>query len=331
MATRSNEFPLEYAVRAWIRRHSGEWTDDDELRLKQWLEIGPENRAAYDKVAALWRTAGKLERPAAAQATVVERCWTGGRLAVAGVAVLTALLIFPAWRELDHWWNGVSVHWSTAQGEPKSLLLSDGTRALLDADSELITKFGAHSRIVSLVRGEASFTVTHDASRPFELEIGSGRVVDLGTRFDVERLQGVVHVAVFEGRVGIKTPRGELVLDAGRSSGYDNAGVLLAVRQADATAAIRPDGLRHFDNEPLAAVTARLERYHPVTFSFADPRLKALRVSGTFRCSDLPLAVRMLSAALPVKARWTGPQTVEWVASPPGDNSPGRNHTDTNE
>jgi ferric-dicitrate binding protein FerR (iron transport regulator) len=54
-----------------------------------------------------------------------------------------------------------------------------------------------------------------------------------------------------------------------------------------------------------------------VTFFFTDPRLKELRVSGTFKMGDLALFLRTLAAALPVEARWTAPQHIE-ISSRPG-------------
>lgn len=250
-----------------------------------------------------------------------DRQLTVSRIALACVVVLAVILAIPAWRQVDRWWNGTMLHWVAPRGESRTLVLEDGTQVLLDADSDLVARFGAHARRVSLVRGEALFTVTHDASRPFEIEIGPGRVVDLGTRFDVEKLPDAVRVAVFAGRVGIKTAHGEVVLGMGRGGGYDASGVLLPVRKVDATTTLRSDGERHFDSEPLAAVVARLARYHPVTFEFSEPRLQELRVSGTFRVTDLELFLRTVSAALPVEARWVGPQRMEFFPQGGADTS----------
>jgi transmembrane sensor len=311
MATGTSDSSLEQAIGAWTRRHSGTWTEEDERQLTAWLAAAPENRAAYEKVANVWQATGKLERRAY-DAAVPDRSLMAPRVALACAVVLAAVLAIPAWQQADRWWNGVTVHWVAPRGESRTLVLEDGTHVLLDSDSDLVAKFGAHARRVSLVRGEALFTVTHDASRPFEIEIGPGRVVDLGTRFDVEKLPDAVRVAVFEGRVGVKTVHGEVVLGAGRGCGYDDSGVLLPVRKVDAATTVRSDGERHFDSEPLVAVAARLARYHPVTFEFSDARLQELRLSGTFRVTDLELFLRTLSAALPVESRWVGPQRVEF-------------------
>jgi transmembrane sensor len=295
--------------------------------LEQWLAAAPEHRAAYEKVARFWDMAGRLESPGAD--VVVPRFMLAGLTArpvgVAFALVLVAALLVPGLHYLDRWWNGVPVHWIAPRGESKAVVLEDGTQVLLDADSDMVAKLGAHVRRVSLVRGEALFTVIHDVSRPFEIEIGKGRILDLGTRFDVERLPDAVRVVVFEGRVGVKAPHGEVVLGTGRSGGYDFSGTLLPVSKVDPATTLRPDGIRHFDSEPLSAVVARLSRYHQVSFVLADPRLQELRVSGTFRFADLPLFLRTLSAALPIEARWTGPQRVELVLK---DNPPGADPAD---
>jgi ferric-dicitrate binding protein FerR (iron transport regulator) len=118
---------------------------------------------------------------------------------------------------------------------------------------------------------------------------------------------------VYEGRVGVRTAQGEVVLETGRGGGYDDQGTLLPVNSVDATTMLQADGERRFDSEPLAAIAARFARYHPVTFVFANTELEDLRVSGTFRISDLTLFLRTLSTAFPIDARWTGSQRVEFV------------------
>ena len=305
-----SDLSRENAIRLWTRRQSGSWTEDDERHLAAWLAGSSTNRLAYERVVRLWSLAGRLERDG--YDVVVPRPMLKVRkAAMAGALVLIVALAVPGWLRIDRWWNGVPVRWTTTQGEFRTLQLADGTQVSLDADSELVVKLGAHARRVSLVRGEALFAVTHDASRPFEVEMGPGRLVDLGTRFDVEKLPDAVRVAVFEGRVGVETHHGEVVLGAGRRGGYDDRGNLLTTDQADTATVARADGLRHFDSEPLAVVLARMSRYHPVTFVFSQPQLEQLRVSGTFRLTDLSLFLRTLSAVLPVEVRWNGPQRVE--------------------
>lgn len=296
------------AVRAWTRRNSGTWTEADEADLQGWLAAAPEHRAAYDKVGRAWAAVGALEGRLPRLATRPRR---NRRPLLWAAAALLAVLAFPLWLATYNWWNGHPATWSVQRGQTRTLLLADGTRIVLDANSELEARIGARARHVVLLRGEALLTVAHDASRPFEVQVGRGRITDLGTRFDVENLQGRARVSVLEGRVGVETPRGKVQLEAGRAGGYDDNGALLPVREADRSVALWQQGQRHFDADPLPEVLERLGRYHPVTFMLSDPRLKELRVSGTFRTGDLPLFLRTLQAALPVEARWIDSQHVQ--------------------
>lgn len=245
-----------------------------------------------------------------------------------GTAVLLGIVLaIPAWRYIDSWWSGVPIHRIAGRGEPTKLTLKDGTRVLLDADSELVVKIGVGARRVALARGEAFFDVVHETSWPFQVEVGRGLVTALGTQFDVERLSDSSRVTVFEGRVGLKTPQGEVALSAGQSSGYENSGDLLSVNTVTRSGPFWQDGQRYFDSEPLADVVQRLARYHAVTFTFADPRLERLRVSGTFRTDDLSLFLRTLSAAFPVQARWVDSQHMEFIPRVDGHGKGIQEHT----
>jgi transmembrane sensor len=303
--------PLDHAVRAWTRKHSGTWSEGDETELRAWLGASPEHRAAYDKVARVWTNAGDLAGSYRLRAPPHRRFDARRILVTSCAAVLVAAVVGPLWRAGHNWWSGVPVRWTAARGEPRTLSLQDGTRVQLDADSELVVQLGARVRRVSLMRGEALFTVVHAASRPFEADVGAGRITDLGTRFDVETVNGATRIAVLEGRVGVVTPHGEMSLEAGRGGGYDRDGVLSAIKQVDDSVALWQQGQRRFDAELLTDVVERLQRYHAVTFEFADPHLQRLRLSGTFRMNDLEVFLRTLATALPVEARWINPHHIE--------------------
>jgi transmembrane sensor len=300
----------EQAVRAWTQRHSGTWTAADETNLQAWLAADPEHRAAFEKVGRAWTAAGeiggRLPRDAAtARPHQRHRIWA------AVAATLAAVLVYPIWVTCDNWWNGAPAEWAAKRGETRSIHLIDGTRVVLDADSEIETRIGARARHIVLRRGEALLTVAHDATRPFKVDTGAGQITDLGTQFDIENLRGLINVCVLEGRVGISTPRGKVILEAGRAGGYDGAGMLLPVRNADGNVTLWQNGQRHFDADRLSDVLERLTRYHVVTFVFTDPQLQELRVSGTFRTDNLPLFLRTLRAALPIETVWLSAQRVE--------------------
>ena len=305
---RVTDLRIERAVRAWTQRHSGSWTADDETQLQKWLAADPENRAAYEKAGRAWTVTGQM----AGRVTRETALWAPrARYGLWATAVLLAALAYPLWRFSDNWWHGIPTEWAAQPGETRTIQLADGTRVVLDAGSAIEARIGRRSRHIVLQRGEALLSVVHDASRPFKVDIGPGRVTDLGTRFDIERIQGKALVSVLEGRVGIWTPRGSLILDAGQASGYDSTGHLQPVSAIDGAVTIWETGQRHFNADRLSDVLERITRYHPVTFIFKDPELKDLRVSGTFRTDNLSLFLRTLRAALPIETLWLDAQRVE--------------------
>ena len=305
------EFYLQHAIRTWMQRHSGAWRESDEQALQAWLAANAEHREAYEKVARAWATAGALKHDPTYESAPSSR-FAITRAAIAACIALLALgagiALFPT---AIRWWNGPEVNLVTVKGQPQTFTLEDGTSVLLDADSQLVAHIGYHSRRASLVRGEALINVAHDPARPFEVALGAGRIRDLGTRFDIETLPDSNRIAVLEGRVGVLTARGQTLLVAGQSSGYDNAGNLQAVRSFDVTAVQWSQGRRHFDREPLGDVLERLARYHAVTFVYTDTRLRNLRFSGNFRTDDQELFLRTLAAALPIKLKYLDPGKVE--------------------
>jgi transmembrane sensor len=330
---------MEHAIRVWTRRHSGTWRESDETELQAWLAAATENREAYEKVARAWAIAGKLQRPAIADHPDVSRSGVQHRglssrsriVLTACAAVLVAALVAPLWNIAGRWWNGPEVHLSTIKGQPGSFVLDDGTKVLLDADSEATASIGAHARRLSLKRGEALLTVSHEAWRSFEVVSGAGRIRDLGTQFDIEALGGATRISVLEGRVEVLTSRGEGLLVAGQAGGYDRDGNLLMQKSLDAAVTRWSAGQRHFQDERLADVLTRLARYHEVAFAFSDERLRDLRVSGTFRIADLGLFLRTLGAALPIDVRYIDQQHVEITPRAQIPNQDSRQNQRTND
>ena len=312
--------PMERAIQSWTRRHSGTWLHTDEAELQTWLAEAEEHREAYGKVARAWDAAGQLRRAHETPLRPDERRprSIATKVALAACIVLSAIAgALPLGNIALRWWNGADVHLVTLKGQSKPFVLDDGTRVVLDADSELIAQMGFNRRRITLIRGEALFSVLHDASRPFEITAGSGRVQDLGTRFDMEALADSTRIRVLEGRVAVLTAHGHILLTAGQAGGYDRVGDLDPVRPFDQTATPWLEGQRHFDHERLGDVLERLARYHEVTFLFEDAELRNLRVSGTFKTADLDLFLRTLAAALPIEPRYLTQHQIEITSQAP--------------
>lgn len=107
------------------------------------------------------------------------------------------------------------------RGGEYSLVLSDGTRVWLNAETELTypTVFGKGERKLML-KGEACFEVVTDTARPFIVESFYNRVEVLGTRFNVSAYTGksAVKTTLLRGKVKVSNRKGQLVLSPGEQA-----------------------------------------------------------------------------------------------------------------
>jgi transmembrane sensor len=105
---------------------------------------------------------------------------------------------------------------TVAKVEP-GLRLADGSTATpLDPETLLVTAAAGPDRVlVRLERGRARFSVVHDASRLFRIEVGSVIIEDLGTEFTLARSGDRVRVQVAAGRVRVLWNGGQTELSSG--------------------------------------------------------------------------------------------------------------------
>jgi TolA-binding protein len=130
--------------------------------------------------------------------------WIGGAVALAAAALLTfgaplseSPIGTPRWTLAP----GARVEAPSAGVEA---LLADGSRLMLDQGTSLRGVVAqAHEVAIEVETGRATFDVARDPSREFRVEAGDVRVVVVGTRFSVQRVDGRVSVEVERGRVEV--------------------------------------------------------------------------------------------------------------------------------
>ncbi len=213
-------------------------TAADWLAFTDWLEADAAHAAAYDRVALADRMMpiATFEAPSAASEPAPTpvlpvaanddapraRHWRrvlGGSVAAAVAAVLIVPLALP------HGPAPYAVE--TAAGERRVVALGDGTRIEMGGDTRL-TLDRHDDRVAVLDRGQALFTVRHDADHPFTLTAGTVEIRDLGTVFDVavtgKDRRARLAVQVAEGSVMVRPDRAPVVLTRGQTLTTDMAG-----------------------------------------------------------------------------------------------------------
>ena len=310
--TKSNDIPSgsvhELAVSWMTRLQSDACTNQDRHDFEAWLAQSEAHRTALSEVAAFWEGLSRLEPHAAPQLDAARaylrdarrsrRAFSGKRLA----AVLSLILIL-GFSPL--WWSWLSTDlYRTAKGESTSIQLSDGSRIDLNTDTELSVHYSWTNRSVKLERGEALFSIVHNAEKPFEVIAAGGRIVDLGTRFNIYRQAEQVSVTVLEGEVSVAASQSSTAqnLIPGQQISYDSKGQSSAVVRADIDAATAwQQGQLVFKGQSLSVVLEQLGRYHDASLQVQGTRLQKLKVSGVFPTHNLNLALNTIASALPIK------------------------------
>lgn len=210
--------------------------------------------------------------------------------AIAAAAIGAVLLIPPA-----------AIEYATPIGQTTTIALEDGSQLFLSGNSSATVRFAQKTREITLVSGEASFKVAHDAARPFSVEARHVQIVAVGTEFYVSRRNGV-EVDVLEGRVLVQAPQDDVkavpVSAGGKAvANLETGAITLSAAETTRIRSLQ-QGRLYFDNTPLAEAFEEFEPFSPVRARFTDASLSQLTVSGAFEISgieDFILSVEQLT------------------------------------
>lgn len=253
----------------------------------------PANDAAYERIEALWASAGRLaHHPDTARDVKaalargrprwrLSDLWSARARPIYGAAALAAAAALVVSFAI-----GRGEVYETGVGEQRLVSLADGTRVRLDTNTSVRVKFTRDGRQMELDRGQAFFDVAHDASRPFEVRADDVAVRALGTRFDVRRLDGAVRVVLVEGSVEVTDKARSWRLAPGEALRGDGDR-LEAPKPIDVSEATSWTGGRLvFRATPLADAVAEVNRYSTQKIVVDTRELQAVRVNGVFQVGD---------------------------------------------
>jgi transmembrane sensor len=206
----------------------------------------------------------------------------------------------------------------TAVGAVAAVPMSDGSKVTLNTDSQIRISVTGRERRVSLGRGEAFFEVAKDPKRPFVVVAGHCRVVAVGTQFSVWREADEVRVVVTEGRVRVErndTPTRDdptTEVSAGSIAHAGDAGVLVEHKrlgEVEETLGWRR-GFLFFHDLPLGEAVAEFNRYNRARIVIDSPDIAAIRISGSFRSTNVSGFVHLLRDGFSINVAQRGEQFI---------------------
>lgn len=187
----------------------------------------------------------------------------------------------------------------TGKSKSQYLVLSDGTKVWLNAESQLIypKNFLGKERKVTLL-GEAYFEVRHDAKHPFVVETSRMIATDLGTAFDLKAYEGkATQLILISGSVAVQK-RGEttsVVLKPDEMANLN--GDKLEVSAIDSYPLVQwKNGLFYFHDTPLIEVMKELGRWYHIKVVFENKACLQTQIHFVAeRSEDLKTMVKQLN------------------------------------
>jgi len=296
--------PLVEAA-AWRARLTGQ-NGDNNPAFEAWLAADPAHAAAWKRVQEPWKSVGghasapemvELRRAALAhahQASRRRRSFTKKIGVAAGIfALITGAAVLWQMMQPDVY--------STRIGERRVVTLADGSQIALDSQSEVRVHYNRNGRDLTLSSGQARFKVAHNPQRPFSVTAEGHKVVATGTAFNVDLFGPSVLVTLIEGHVIVLAPE-NIALDAGQQLVLSELAPPSISKINIERAMAWENGEVIFENDSLATVVARMNRYAQRPLVIADDRTSQLRISGVFHTGDVNGFVSTIVSYLPVRA-----------------------------
>jgi len=252
----------------------------DWAQFEQWLAADPAHGDAYWPLAECDRKAAAMlmAQPAATvtdMAPYRARRWrpaVGWAAAASLVAVVGGYALWPK--------PSGEMIVETPAGVTRVLELADGTEVALNGGTRIMVDRG-DPRNVRLERGQASFEVRHDTGNPFTVAVGTARITDIGTRFDIVHDAGQTRLAVAEGAVRFERDGRSQTLSPGQTLRASDGNAAIALGEVDPTAV---SGWRThrlvYDRAPLSLVAADLARNTGLAISVV-PQLRDHAFTGS--------------------------------------------------
>jgi transmembrane sensor len=302
MAERETSRDIDQAASDWTARlDRGPLTQDEERAFEAWVSGDPRSRGALLRAQALSMMSesaqalgpdfdpAAFEEPKPLPPTGTSRrnalIWTGGALA-AGTLVAIGLTMPAA---------GAVI--STARGEIRLVPLKDGSTVLLNTDSSIRVKNDVNPRFITLLKGEAYFSVARDSKHPFIVEVDGRRLRTTHGGFRVRKLDASpVDVLVDRGQVDLEAIGGGASTQAVAFTA--NTRLLLSEMRTvlEQPQPIAPEAVTRelswregnlaFEGETLKQAAETFARYSDVRIRIRDPELAREPVTGLFAAND---------------------------------------------
>ena len=195
---------------------------------------------------------------------------------------------------------------TTPRGGQWSLVLPDGTKAILDAASSIKypVNFIGHERKVEIT-GQVYFEVVHDAAKPFMVMTKGQVIEDIGTKFNVNAFddEPFIKTTLVGGSVKVSIPGATspsesagAILKPGEQTVLQNNKLTVSDANIEEVLAWK-NGYFRFNDENIESIMRKLSRWYDIDVEYRGD-LPAKKFVGEIpRNTELSLVLKVLEAA----------------------------------
>ncbi|MDB5156427.1 MAG: hypothetical protein JWR50_1134 [Mucilaginibacter sp.] len=202
---------------------------------------------------------------------------------------------------------------TTSKGGKFELVLSDGSRVMLNAHSSLTfpTSFSSLSdRRVQLI-GEAYFEVAHNKASPFRVTSGKHTVEVLGTHFNVMAYpdEKMIETTLIQGSVKVSVPGSIKIIKPGQQARATETNLQIEEHVDTDDVLAWKNGYFIFNDDDLNTIMRKISRWYDVdvTYDQAGSDIRSSRFGGIVsRARNLSVVLNTMERTGKVKFKVTG-------------------------
>lgn len=221
--------------------------------------------------------------------------------------------------------------YTTPYGRQAEYTLEDGSVLSMNWNTQVMVDYTEDSRLVTLIKGEALFTVAKDPDHPFIVSVDNIQARAVGTEFSVQRvgnnyadiavIEGIVEVSIdselTQGSSANQLPSSIQLLASQTLIAKDNALGQIQSFSIEEIGAWR-SGMLVFEGRPIEEVLVEINRYTP--FNIVTENLSRVQeeVTATFFIDDAEDSLRTLVQAFGLQTESRNNARVTTVVVSPG-------------
>ncbi len=203
---------------------------------------------------------------------------------------------------------------SAALGEMKTLLLPDGSKLILNANSSITYSTDFKNNRKLNLKGEAYFKVVRNPKKPFIVETAQFKIKVLGTSFTIRAYKNYANtIRVLSGKVEVNSkenPKEKVFLTKNQELSFSKSKLPLLTNDSQEDFLAWTKNIVMLENTTLGETAEILRNKFKVTILFDNPELKQLRITGKFKNENIITILKTIGEVKQLEIHFQTPNKI---------------------